>query len=295
METKENHMFLPHKILAQRLLSMLEEDLGQGDITTSLIVPENSSSEAELIARQNGIVAGIEEGKILLESLELAAEALVKDGDVIKPKQILMRITGSTRTILSVERTLLNVITRMSGIATATHKIVNSLEEAGFKTKVAGTRKTAPGLLYFDKKAILIGGGDPHRLHLDDMILIKDNHIAVAGSVKKALKTAKKSAPFVKKIEIEVTRREDVIDAIKSGADVVMLDNFTPREIIKTIDELKRAKLYGRVVLEASGGIASENVCDFARTGVDVVSLGEITHSPRALNISLELTHTSNY
>lgn len=285
-------MFLPHKILEQKLLFLLAEDLGQGDVTTSLIVPENSTAEAEVIAKDKGVAAGIEEGKILLESLGLKAEALVKDGDEIKPEQILIKITGNTRKILSTERTLLNIITRMSGIATATRKITETLKKAGLKTKVACTRKTAPGLLYFDKKAVLIGGGDPHRLHLDDLILIKDNHITVAGNIEKALKAAKKNASFTEKIEIEVTKPEHALAAARASADIIMLDNFSPKEITRTIDALKKAKLYGKTLLEASGGITSENVLEFARTGVDVVSLGEITHSPRALNMSLELTKT---
>lgn len=285
-------MFLPSRVLEQKLLSLLAEDLGQGDITTSLIVPEKSTSEAEVIAKQDGIVAGIEEGKILLESLGLKVEVLVRDGDPIESKQVLMKVAGNTRAILSVERTFLNVVTRMSGIATATHSIVNSLENAGLKTKLAATRKTAPGLLYFDKKAVLIGGGDPHRLHLDDMILIKDNHIAAAGSIKNALKAAKENAPIAKKIEIEVTKQEDVVKAIEAGADVVMLDNFTSKEISKIVAKLRKTKVYRKAILEASGGITSRNVLEFARTGVDVVSLGEITHSPHALDISMELSRT---
>jgi nicotinate-nucleotide pyrophosphorylase (carboxylating) len=139
---------------------------------------------------------------------------------------------------------------------------------------------------------VVIGGGDPHRLHLDDLILIKDNHITAAGSVEKALKAAKKGASFSKKIEIEVTEPEDAVAAAKAGADVIMLDNLTPREITRAIDALKRTKLYGRAILEASGGITYQNVLTFARTGVNVVSLGEITHSPHALNVSLNLVRS---
>lgn len=285
-------MFLPHKVLEQKLLFLLSEDLGQGDVTTSLIVPENSVAEAEVVAKDNGVVAGIEEGKILLESLGLKAEVLVRDGSGIKPGQVLIKMTGNTRKMLSTERTLLNIISRMSGIATTTRKIAETLKKAGLKTKVACTRKTAPGLLYFDKKAVLIGGGDPHRLHLDDLILIKDNHITVAGSIERALKGAKKNASFTKRIEIEVTKPEHAVAAANAGVDIIMLDNFTPKRIIRTISMLKKAKLYGKAILEASGGITSENVLEFASTGVDIVSLGEITHSPCALNVSLELVKT---
>jgi nicotinate-nucleotide pyrophosphorylase (carboxylating) len=177
----------------------------------------------------------------------------------------------------------------MSGIATATRNLVEKLRKAKVKTKVACTRKTAPGLLYFDKKAVLIGGGDTHRLHLDDMILIKDNHIALAGSVEKAVEKARKHASFSKKIEIEVTKAEEVLAAVRAGADIVMLDNFSPKHIEKAMTLLKREKYYGKVLVEASGGITAENITRFASTGVDVVSLGEITQSPKALDMSLEI------
>ena len=283
-------MFLSRKILEQKLLTFLAEDVGQGDLTTSLIVRDRMLVEAEVIAKQEGIVAGIEEAVTLIESLGLSAETLVKDGDAIKQKQTLIKIKGDARTLLSVERTLLNIISRMSGIATATRRIVEALEHAGLKTKVASTRKTAPGMLYFDKKAVWIGGGDTHRAHLDDMVLIKDNHIALAGSIEKALKSARRNVSFTKKIEIEVTDSQGALVASRAGADIIMLDNFAPKQIIRTIGILKKEKLRNGVVIEASGGINCENVLDFASTGVDVVSIGEITHSARSINVSLEIT-----
>jgi nicotinate-nucleotide pyrophosphorylase (carboxylating) len=282
-------MFLPRKILEEKLQAMLAEDLGQGDITTALIVSKKSMAEAEVIAKEAGVVAGMEEAKILLESLQLKAETLVVDGEGIKPKQIVMKIFGDTRTILSVERTLLNIMSHMSGIATTTRKMKEKLQKAGLDTKVACTRKTAPGLLYFDKKAVSIGGGDTHRLHLDDMILIKDNHIVVAGSIEKAVKMAKEKASFSKKIEVEVARVNDVLAAAKSGADIIMLDNFSPKQIDKAIKLLKKADFYGKTMLEASGGITSENILAFASRGVDVVSLGEITDSAETLDMNLEI------
>jgi nicotinate-nucleotide pyrophosphorylase (carboxylating) len=282
-------MFLPKIILEAKLRRMLAEDLGQGDVTSALIVPENCTAEAEVIAKEEGIAAGIEEAIVLLESLGLKYEAYVKDGDEIKPKQVLMKISGDARTMLSAERTLLNLVSRMSGIATATRKIVEKVQKAGYKAKVACTRKTAPGLLYFDKKAVLVGGGDPHRLHLDDLILIKDNHIAIVGSVEKAVKKAREKASFSKKIEVEVTKIEDVLKAAEAGADLIMLDNFSPTQVEEAVKILKKAGFYGKVVLEASGGITADNVLDFASKGVDILSLGEITHSVKSLNISLEI------
>lgn len=283
-------MYLPKKILEEKLLHMLKEDVGQGDVTTSIIVPEDCTAEAEIIAKEAGVIAGIEEAKVLLESLGLKFEAHVKDGDEIKPKQVLIKVYGDARTILSAERTLLNIMSRMSGIATATRNLVEKIQKAGYKTKVACTRKTAPGLLYFDKKATATGGGDTHRLHLDDMILIKDNHIVIAGSVEKAVKTVREKTSFSKKIEVEVAKVEDVPKAAEAGADIIMLDNFSPKQVEEAIKLLKKAGYYGKVMLETSGGITADNILEYASKGVDTVSLGEITHSVKALNISLEIT-----
>lgn len=282
-------MFLPRKVLEERLRNLLTEDIGQGDITTALIVPEDHITEAEVIAKRTGVAAGIEEAKILLEGIGLEVNVLVMDGERVKPKQVLLKISGDTRTILVVERTLLNLVSRMSGIATATRNIVEKLQKTKLKVKVACTRKTAPGLLYFDKKAVFVGGGDTHRLHLDDLILIKDNHIAVASSIEESIKLVRQGASFTKKIEIEVTKEEDALVAAKAGADIVMLDNFSPKKIEKTVAALKKTRSYGKVLLEASGGITLANVLKFASTGVDVVSLGELTHSAKALNVSLEI------
>jgi nicotinate-nucleotide pyrophosphorylase (carboxylating) len=286
-------MFLPRKILEEKLRNMLAEDIGQGDITTALIVPVDSKAEAKIITKELGVAAGIEEAKILLESLGLKVEALVADGEKIKMKQALLKIFGDTRTILSVERTLLNLLSRMSGIAATTRQLTEEIKKAGLKTKVACTRKTTPGLLYFDKKAVLVGGGDTHRLHLDDMILIKDNHLAVAGSVKNAVKRVKENASFSKKIEVEVSRVEDVVDAAKAGVDIIMLDNFSPRQIKKAVNLLKKTGFFGKVLLEASGGITAKNILNFASTEVDIVSLGELTDSTKALDINLEITKSS--
>jgi nicotinate-nucleotide pyrophosphorylase (carboxylating) len=282
-------MFIPRKILGEKLRKMLAEDIGLGDITTALIVPAETTAEAEVIAKESGIVAGIEEGRILLESLGLKVQTLVKDGGKIKDKQVLLRVSGDAKTILSAERTLINTLSRMSGIATATRKLTEKIRKAGLKTRVACTRKTAPGLLYFDKKAVLIGGGDTHRLHLDDMILIKDNHVALAGSVGEAVEKVREKASFSKKIEVEVTRVEDVLAAAEAGVDIIMLDNFSPKQIEKAIRLLKKAGFFGEVLLEASGGIRTKNIIEFASTGVDIVSLGEITDSPTAFDMSLEI------
>jgi nicotinate-nucleotide pyrophosphorylase (carboxylating) len=286
-------MFLPDKILEKKLLMMLAEDLGQGDITTDLINPPGTMAEAEIVAKDSGIAAGIKEAEILMKGLGLKVERLGQDGQRIRPGRRLIKLSGDAGTILSVERTVLNILSRMSGIATTTKNLIEKLHKAKLKVTVASTRKTAPGLMYFDKKAVLIGGGDTHRLHLDDMILIKDNHIVLAGSIDKAIRKARQKASFSKKIEIEVANAEDALKAAKRGADIILLDNFSPDQARKACALLRKAEGENRILIEASGGITAESVMRYASTGVDVVSLGEITESAKALNISLEITKIS--
>ena len=283
-------MFLPRKIIEEKLYEFLKEDLGQGDVTTSILIPDGTRVEAEIIAKESGVIAGIEEAKILLEGLGVKVEAKVKDGQKISSGKTIMKLEGDAKTILAAERTVLNLISRMSGIATQTNKIIRKVRAAGYKTRIACTRKTAPGLEYFDKKAVWLGGGDPHRLHLDDMILIKDNHIAIIGNVKEAIKIARRKASFSKKIEVEVSSVNEAVEAAKAGADIIMLDNFTPKDIKKTIEKLQKKKFRKRVLIEASGKINVENILEFASAGVDIISLGSLTHSVKALDISLEIT-----
>jgi nicotinate-nucleotide pyrophosphorylase (carboxylating) len=283
-------MFVPPKIIESKLLQLLSDDIGQGDVSTAAVISQGVVAEALVIAKEAGVAAGIEEVTILSESLGLKAEGVVSDGAEIKKGQGFLRIAGDARTILSAERTMLNLISRMSGIATATKRLVEKLRKAGLATKMAATRKSVPGLSYFDKKAVLLGGGDPHRLHLDDMILIKDNHIAIVGSVEGTVEKAKLKSSFSKKIEVEVTKASDALLAAKAGADIVILDNFSPKQVKQAVESFKKAGFFGKVLLEASGGITEVNLLEYASTGVDVLSLGALTHSVRALDISLEIT-----
>ena len=281
---------MPRKVLEAKLKQMLAEDVGQGDVTSAAVVSAGLTVEAVVVAKEAGIAAGIEEIVILAESLGLSVKTEVADGNEIKNGKVILRISGNAQTILSAERTMLNLLSRMSGIATTTRRLTEKLRKANATAKIAATRKTAPGLLYFDKKAVLIGGGDPHRLHLDDMILVKDNHIAIAGSVENAVKRAKQNSSFSKKIEAEVTSVTDALKAAEAGADIVMFDNFSPKQIRGAVEALKKAGFFGKVLLEASGGITEENLLEYASTQVNIISLGELTHSVKALNISLEIT-----
>jgi len=283
-------MSVPRKILEEKLRRFAEEDIGHGDVTTSQIVPPGTVVKAEIIAKEKGIVAGLEEAFVFTETFGLQAKALVEDGSEISEKTRVLQVQGDAATLLSIERTLLNLLSRMSGIATATNRLVEKLRRAGYQTRVASTRKTAPGLSAFDKKAVMIGGGDAHRWGLDDMILIKDNHISIAGSVKQALEKVRRKASFSKKVEVEVTGVGQVLEAVNAGADIVMLDNFASKQARKAIDLLKKSKVRDRVMVEASGRITEQNILEYAAAGVDIVSLGAITQSVQALDMSLEIT-----
>jgi nicotinate-nucleotide pyrophosphorylase (carboxylating) len=283
-------MFMPRKVLEEKLKQILAEDVGQGDVTSLAVVPAGLTVEAVVVAKEAGVAAGIEEILILAESLGLSVKAEVADGEKIRNRQTIMKISGNAQTILSAERTMLNLLSRMSGIATTTRRLAEKLRKANSTAKIAATRKTAPGLAYFDKKAVLIGGGEPHRLRLDDMILIKDNHIAIAGNVEKAVKKAKQNTPSSKKIEVEVTSTTDALKVAEAGADIVMLDNFSPKQVREAVDVLKKAGFLGKVLLEVSGGITVENLLEYASAPVDIISMGALTHSVKALDISLEIT-----
>jgi len=282
-------MFLPKKMLEEKIRKFLEEDIGQGDITTLLTIPSGTIVEAKVIAKESGVIAGIEEALAFLESFNFQVNTPVPDGSKVGKEATILSIVGDARTLLSIERTLLNLLTRMSGIATATSRLIEKVRRAGYKTRIACTRKVAPGLSYFDKRAVMIGGGDTHRLHLDDLVIIKDNHLAVVGDVGKAVKKVRDAVSFSKKIEIEVCRGKEALEAAKAGADIIMLDNFSPQQIRKTIALLEKEGLRGKILLEASGGVNKQNILEFAATGVDILSLGEITDSVKALDMSLEV------
>jgi len=269
--------FNPKKQLSQ----FLAEDIGKGDITSALLSKKRIS--VKIISREKAILAGSKYAKEIFKLKGCESKIITKDGSRIKPNQTIMKITGDANKILTCERTALNIITRMSGIATQTNELVKKIPN---KTKIYATRKTAPGLRYFDKEAVEIGGGKKHRLRLDEMVMIKDNHIAVENSILSLIKKTKKK---YKKFEVEVENTEDAILAAKEGATIIMLDNFSPTQIIKTIAVLKNKKLRKNVLLEASGGINSKNISKYGKTGVDIISIGSITNSVKGIDVSLEI------
>jgi len=274
------------RLFAYKLLDALREDDPFWDLT-SVIVP-NEYGEACVRVKEDCVVAGMEEVAELLRLLGLEFTVLRGDGDVAKAGDCVLIIRGQKPDLLKVERVVLNVLMRASGIATMTRRILEMARSVNPRVRVAATRKTTPFLRYLEKKAVAIGGGDPHRFSLSDAVLIKDNHIRAVGSLEKAIILARERSPFTVKIEVEVETVEDAIKAAELGVDIIMLDNMKPSDVAKVHEELVRRGLRDRVILEASGGINEDNVVEYARY-VDVVSIGALTHSYKSIDMSMDL------
>jgi len=270
--------------IKKELLRFVSEDIQSGDIT-SVLLPKKKI-KAKIISRQDGVLAGIRFAREIFHLKGCSARTIKKDGTRLKPNQVVLDVYGNAGTVLSCERTVLNLLSRMSGIATHTNLLVSKIRKINKKTKLYSTRKTAPGLRFFDKEAIMIGGGHKHRMSLNDMVMIKDNHLLVTNSMEGIIKSARKRH---KHVEVEVENQRDAILAASSGATIVMLDNFSPVQIKKTITALQKKKLRNKVKLEASGGINSKNIAAYAKTGVDMISVGSITNSVKGLDLSLEV------
>jgi len=270
--------------IKKELLRFISEDIQGGDIT-SVLLPKKKI-KAKIISRQDGVLAGVKFAGDIFRLKGCNVKIIKKDGAKLKSNQIILQISGNAGTVLSCERTALNLLSRMSGIATQTNFLVSKIRKINKKTKLYSTRKTAPGLRFFDKEAIMIGGGQKHRMSLNDMVMIKDNHLLVTNSMEGIIKSARKRH---KHVEVEVENQRDAILAANSGATIVMLDNFSPVQIKKTITELQKKKLRNKVKLEASGGINSKNIAAYAKTGVDMISVGSITNSVKGLDLSLEV------
>ena len=276
--------------LRESLVRFLREDIGQGDLTSQYTVNKDLKSSSQIICKSEiAVVAGLEEAKIIFEICNCDSKALVNDGDIVKRGIRVMKINGNTRAILKAERTALNLIMRMSGIATDTKKFVDIVKTVSKDIKVMGTRKTAPGLRYFDKKSIILGGGHSHRNTLDELILIKDNHLAVTTSIQSAITNARLKAGRNMMIECEVSNTKSSIEAIKSGADIIMLDNFTPEMAQKTISYLGKSGLREKVLIEISGGVNISNIKDYALALPDMISIGTLTHSSNSIDFSMKM------
>ncbi len=268
------------------ILQALREDITSEDITTNSVMPHYQAGEVDLICKQDGVIAGLEVFKRVFELLDANTEVIFycKDGDAVKNGEKIGLVRGDIRVLLSGERTALNYLQRMSGIATYTREIADLLK--GTKTKLLDTRNTTPNMRIFEKYSVKVGGGYNHRYNLSDGILLKDNHIGAAGCVKEAVRMAKEYAPFVRKIEIEVENLDMLKEALEAGADIIMLDNMSVEDMKKAV-ELCR----GKAETECSGNVTRENVAKLVDIGVDYISSGALTHSSPILDLSLKNLH----
>lgn len=275
------------KLQADRLiLEALKEDISSEDVTTNSVMKEAVAGEVDLICKQDGIIAGLEvfERVFALLDPDTKVELYCKDGEKVKNGQLMGKVKGDIRVLLSGERVALNYLQRMSGIATYTNSVAKLLE--GSKIKLLDTRKTTPNMRIFEKYAVRAGGGYNHRYNLSDGVLLKDNHIGAAGSVTKAVQMAKEYAPFVRKIEVEVENLDMVKEAVEAGADIIMLDNMSPEDMKKAVELID-----GRAQTECSGNVTKENIARLTEIGVDYISSGALTHSAPILDISLKNLH----
>jgi len=276
--------------LRESLIRFLREDIGQGDLTSEYLVDENSKSTSFITCKSEfAVVAGLAELGTLFDICNCESKVLVYDGDNVRKGRKVMTIKGNTKSILKAERTALNLLMRMSGIATDTKKFVDIVRNVSSDIKITGTRKTAPGLRFFDKKAIELGGGYAHRNTLSEMILIKDNHLAVTNSIRHSISTARAKSSNNILIECEVINTRQSIQAIKSGADIIMLDNFSPKEAHRTISYLRRSGLRAKIQVEISGGVNLSNIKDYASALPDMISVGSLTHSSKSIDFSMEI------
>lgn len=283
-------MHIDKNLLFNLITQFLDEDLGRGDITTQSTVADGVRGRGKFLAKQEMVVAGLEVAEAVFTALEidLQLEAFVYEGEKVKANTEIARLDGPASVLLAGERLALNLMQRMSGIATVTSKYVEAI--AGTNARIVDTRKTIPGLRVIDKYAVLVGGGHNHRFGLDDGILIKDNHIMLAGGIEPAIKRARERAGHLHKIEIEVSNFEQLQEAIDLGADIILLDNMTPAQVTDAVGIVRKSERGKYIMLEASGGITLENVADYAKAGVDLISIGALTHSAPAVDISFKIS-----
>ena len=279
--------WLDEGALFSQIGAFLGEDLGRGDITTQATVMRNARARGRFIAKESMVVAGLEAAEAVFSTLDSQQqiEAFASDGDEVENGKVIARTSGSADVLLAGERVALNLLQRLSGIATLTRLYVRAVE--GTRAAIIDTRKTTPGLRMLEKYAVLSGGGRNHRFGLDDGVLIKDNHIALAGGVSTAVQRAREKVGHLHKVEVEVSNERDLREAIASGADIILLDNLTPDETARMV--IVARELAPQITLESSGGITLENVRAYAEAGTDLISIGALTHSARAMDISFKI------
>jgi nicotinate-nucleotide pyrophosphorylase (carboxylating) len=271
------------------ILSFLQEDIGTGDITSASVLPQHRAVYATILCTgsNESITCGLEEAQTVFDICGCSTELVMRDGSLVRKGDVVMKVRGEARSVLKAERTALNLVMRMSGIATNTRAFVTLVQQSDPEVKIAGTRKTAPGLRYFDKKAITVGGGYSHRMRLDDMVLIKDNHLEVAESIERTIQVAKDKVGASVKIECEVKNTKEAIRAANAGVDVIMLDNFSPSEAESAVRAIR--ELGTPVEIELSGGINLGNVIDYVKAKPNIISIGYLTHSSAAIDYSLAI------
>jgi nicotinate-nucleotide pyrophosphorylase (carboxylating) len=277
--------------MLEKLLQLVEEDLGRGDITTETVLEGNIEARGVIVCNSSGVIAGLEECAALLKHFGIRCEASVRDGDEVIKGNTILRVWGDASKILGLERVVLNILMCMSGIASETRRLSRITEKYG--VYIAGTRKTTPGFRYFEKKAITIGGGYPHRLDLSSAVLIKDNHIALVGLEKAVARARKKTLGREVVIEVEVSSLDEALKACREGANIVMLDNLTPAEVKGIIRGLESRGLRDKVKIEISGGINPKNLKEYAKLRPDYISMGHITTGAKWLDMSMELGNVS--
>ena len=271
--------------MRDRIQEFLREDIGTGDITSDLVVPENVMARGRIICKEDCVLAGMEEASVVFKELGAKATKVAEDGKPAKVGDTVLEVVGTAKSILAGERLALNFVMRMSGIATLTHVLVEKCRVVNPNIRVAATRKTTPGFREFEKRAVLLGGGDPHRAGLYDAVLIKDNHIRMVGGIEEALKRAR-TGSFTRKIEVEAENPDEARIAARAGADIIMLDNFELEQVAVVAEELRG--INPDVLIEASGGIWPDNIQEYA-VGADIVSLGWLTHSVKSIDFSMDL------
>lgn len=279
--------WLDEGTLFSQIGAFLNEDLGRGDITTQATVLHQQRARGRFLAKEPMIVAGLEAAEAVFSTLDAQQqiEAFVSDGDEIEEGKVIARTSGFADVLLAGERLALNLMQRLSGVATLTRTFVRAIEGTG--AQIIDTRKTTPGLRMLEKYAVVAGGGRNHRFGLDDGVLIKDNHIALAGGVGTAVERARAAVGHLHKIEVEISTEDDLREAIKSGADILLLDNLLPEETMRLVSLARELK--ANLLLESSGGITLDNVRAYAEAGVDLISIGALTHSARAMDISFKI------
>ena len=272
--------------LREDLLRFLNEDIPSGDVTSRAVIPDRRCA-ARITGKEDAVISGIHEAEALCTHCGITFTRKVAEGAEIRAGTVIAELSGTASAILMVERTMLNLMSRMSGIATATRRAVRAAEEANPAVRIAGTRKTAPGLRLCDKQALITGGADPHRMNLSDMILIKDNHLALVP-LGEAVRKARAYSRYVN-VEVEVENADDALTAARAGADIILLDNMPPRNVQETLDLLTQNGVREQVVIEVSGNITPDTLESYAVLGIDTISMGSLTHTVKNIDISLDV------